>query len=864
MAGIVNDIIDWLHGRSDWIQEAAEKLINLKKLSDEDILALVERLKKTEGQEITSNRSFLGLVVPPTSTNELRLKSIGNVQGIEILSPRIPLTFGKGNLVVVYGANGSGKSSYIRILKRACGKSHSAELIPNVFQSPPAVQQCTITYTLAGNEKNIEWPANSNSIDDLRAVDFFDSDAASLYLGGENGVSYTPSSVYLFESLAAICDQVKTILQKEQNLLVCKLPELPHQYEQTIAGKAYLTLRPNIPSNIINILTQWNAASDETLNRLNERLQTVDPAALAKKERDQMQQLSQLADRIKKTATSLSRESLENLRKIGEAAKNKRKIATDSATINAKSTKLDGIGTKTWVALWEAARSYSLIAYPGQNYPNVQNGARCVLCQQELTPEAQERLRNFDEYIPGSMETQAKAAEENYCIALANLPSVPSAEELQTKFIAAGLSNEVLLAELSTFWDKTIEAIAALKRQGDGIITTTVDFPDHLLAEIDQLTTELGIKANQDDMDASAFDRKKAMQDKLELEARRWTAQQATAIRLEIMRLKQIEDYNAWIRSANSRSISMKAGEIADKIITPAYVERFNRELMELGADHIKVELEQTRIERGKPLHQIKLKNTRVGQAPPISILSDGEKRIVAMAAFLADVAEKPYSAPFVFDDPISSLDIEFEWKVATRLTVLAKDRQVLIFTHRLSLYGAMEDAAIKNGDKWKKENLEERCIESYGGTSGNPADKAILNATTTTEANKMLIDRLREATKVGEIGGAEAYRVQAQSVCTEFRKLLERTVEDDLLNKIVKRHRRSVTTDNRLAMLANITSADCKFFDTLMTKYSCYEHSQSQEIDIPVPEEEELRTDIEKLKQWREDFKSRKVEATI
>jgi hypothetical protein len=47
------------------------------------------------------------------------------------------------------------------------------------------------------------------------------------------------------------------------------------------------------------------------------------------------------------------------------------------------------------------------------------------------------------------------------------------------------------------------------------------------------------------------------------------------------------------------------------------------------------------------------------------------------------------------------------------------------------------------------------------------------------------------------------------------------------------------------------------------MTKYSCYEHSQSWETPSFVPEEPELREDLESLKKWREDFKKRPTGAT-
>jgi hypothetical protein len=185
------------------------------------------------------------------------------------------------------------------------------------------------------------------------------------------------------------------------------------------------------------------------------------------------------------------------------------------------------------------------------------------------------------------------------------------------------------------------------------------------------------------------------------------------------------------------------------------------------------------------------------------------------------------------------------------------------MLTHRLSLYGAMEDAAKKVGEDWKKNNLAQLCIESFAGTSGHPADEAVWNANTK-KANNILISRLDEAKKYWDTGDSNNYQIHAQGICTDFRKLLERTVEDDLLNQIIKRHRRSVTTDNRINQLPKITQMDCTFLDKLMTKYSCYEHSQSDETPAFLPEEPDLRKDLIALRDWREEFGKRSMEAMI
>ncbi|WP_197709137.1 hypothetical protein [Ectopseudomonas oleovorans] len=59
-----------------------------------------------------------------------------------------------------------------------------------------------------------------------------------------------------------------------------------------------------------------------------------------------------------------------------------------------------------------------------------------------------------------------------------------------------------------------------------------------------------------------------------------------------------------------------------------------------------------------------------------------------------------------------------------------------------------------------------------------------------------------------------------------------------------------------------DIEPKDCELIDTLMTKYSCFEHSQSSEIPVFIPEEPELRQDLEALKAWRDGLNKRRAEA--
>lgn len=841
------EVRTWLQEQPDWLQETADRLLKQGDLTQEDFRAIAAQIKTTLGQSVTNHRAFDELTHAPAGS-VLRLRNISDVIGIESLGPRAPLDFGTGNLTVIYGHNGSGKSCYTRILKKATGKTRAGDLKPNVFQAAPEFSKCTLNFELDQAAGSVEWHITQPAIEQLRDIDIFDSEEALHYLKSESAATYSPPIMGLFEKLAAATDAVKDILQAEQDLLVSQLPAIPPLYQDTVAGIAYRGLNTMAPA-AIELLLRWTPENLKALDALSERLKTSDPSSLAKQKRDTCVQVGNIIKNLNAALLAFGPERIQVIRTQRLDASEKRRIATEGAQV--KSALLDGVGTPTWKAMWEAARAYSVTPYPDHLYPVTQKG-RCVLCHQELTPDAQARLNDFEQFVQSQLETNAKAAQDAYEEMVRLLPEPLTESQLQTQCTAATLTSPEWIAALCGFWNSVGEIRKALRAHEQAGSAGVLPDMKANIGILERFAEQLTSEAEQSERDALQFDRPKAVSEKAALEACQWVSQQSEAVRREQKRFKDYKTLEKLKTNANSRRISNKATDISESVVTESYVKRFNDELRALGATRIQVELVKTRTNRGKVLHQLKLKAVKTGAHSPDKVLSEGERRIISLAAFLADVTEKPGVAPFIFDDPISSLDHDFEWKVACRLAELAKERQVLIFTHRLSLYGAMDDVAKKIGDGWKKTHFQQMCIESFGGSSGHPADQAVWNSPTKT-ANNILLERVRNASKVGEAGGAAAYYALAQGICSDFRKLIERSVEDDLLFKIVVRHRRGIQTDGKLPALLGITHEDLKRIDELMTKYSCFEHSQSDDIPVQVPESVELKADIESLKLWRD-----------
>ena len=247
------------------------------------------------------------------------------------------------------------------------------------------------------------------------------------------------------------------------------------------------------------------------------------------------------------------------------------------------------------------------------------------------------------------------------------------------------------------------------------------------------------------------------------------------------------------------------------------------------------------------------MKDASLKSVKAVDVLSEGELRIVALSAFLADVTGGKHSAPFVFDDPISSLDQNFEEAVAQRLVKLSTERQVIVFTHRLSTLGLLEEYA-------KQSNIELDTLyvkEEHWGT-GEPGGIPLF-IKKLDQALKDLINQLPQAKILLETQGKSAYEDTAKSLIRDFRIIIENVIESVLLTDIVKRHRRQIRS-TKVKELSKINAIDCKTIDDLMTKYSTFLHSQSEETPVNFLAPDTLEEDFKSLKEWIKEFRKRKI----
>src|SRR5699024_397299 len=107
---------------------------------------------------------------------------------------------------------------------------------------------------------------------------------------------------------------------------------------------------------------------------------------------------------INKITKELSSDNVTKLLKLKNKASTMRKAANDAAAKVFKDSPLNGINSESWRVLWEKAKEFSeKVAYKGINFPNTNDDALCVLCQEPLSKQATQRFLSFENYIKSSV-----------------------------------------------------------------------------------------------------------------------------------------------------------------------------------------------------------------------------------------------------------------------------------------------------------------------------------------------------------------------------------------------------------------------------------------------------------------------------
>ena len=169
------NIIAWSKDCPKWQRDALRRLCTKDTLNETDLEELTAQCKSMGEGSVPL--SLEHIPNPDSTTALVNLKAIHSTENVNALKPGERLTFDKVGLTVVYGDNGSGKSGYVRILRKVCRARIAPKddkIQPNIYATKTGSQKAIIDFIANGQNKSEEWTTGNSGDPLLSSVSVFD------------------------------------------------------------------------------------------------------------------------------------------------------------------------------------------------------------------------------------------------------------------------------------------------------------------------------------------------------------------------------------------------------------------------------------------------------------------------------------------------------------------------------------------------------------------------------------------------------------------------------------------------------------------------------------------------------------------
>jgi hypothetical protein len=162
---LLQEILNWSQTLPAWQSDAVTRLLAKQTLTVEDRDDLFALLKAENGIPDSTGRKPNPLTAdqipaPVKSSTHVELLSMKNLRHVNAIAENQNLPFSATGMTVIYGDNGSGKSGYSRVLKRACRARDQIETIhPNAALPPDKVGKAEAIFkvTIDGELNEVRW-----------------------------------------------------------------------------------------------------------------------------------------------------------------------------------------------------------------------------------------------------------------------------------------------------------------------------------------------------------------------------------------------------------------------------------------------------------------------------------------------------------------------------------------------------------------------------------------------------------------------------------------------------------------------------------------------------------------------------------
>lgn len=791
----MTNIQEWAAGLSDWQSDALRREIRSSELQPADYAVIFANAKAAVG---IGKSTEIERCAPLSNSQELAqagvvsLVTVGPMKSVDRLAEDQTLSFAEKGLTAVYGNNGVGKSGYSRVLKQFCRALEGAKapIRGDAFKVSLKSPTVDVAYKV-GDEDPISWTwqRGADSPKNLGLISVFDTAAARLYVNDQNEIDYLPWQVDLVSRHRRVLERVKIDSQRTlidiDGRLSRPLPVLHEGTEPYVLASRLKQNSTNPPTSMeLQSAFGWDNDQEFALRQKRARLHS-DPsvvcAALALADK----KVRALAVAMYKAQRLLRQSSIGILVQLEHEQEAALAASEVARAVSLGSQPVANTGSEVWKSLFHAARRFAVEAGYSKPFALTATGEKCVLCQQDLDDTASARMREFDAFVVNEAELRLELAKEALSSALKPYASVkmPVVEDVKAAVVLADPLANVDVLDVATrargLGNSPMESVEVIRQAANqfpmGLVSALGDLSRSLRQQLEALllTVNPGNKKVLEGEIEALEDRRTFSEIKADIEGR------AEDLRNK-NRLKKL------IEECSDSAIARYITSIRREFLTDDLASKIREEMAALGLTGIPVSFSD-KTQADKSFGRVSID----GMLLPLKnsdILSEGEQRALALSVFLAEMRMISKGNAIVVDDPVSSLDETRMRKVARRLSEVARTRQVVVFTHNMSFFSELRDAALE---------LQTPCRSHYmyRGAGGYGTVQADSVPWELRKLKERIVDLRNEVASITVNVSPERYKISVKQFSVMLRETWERLVEEKLLFEVVLRYARPVHT---------------------------------------------------------------------
>ena len=842
-------LAQWANNNDEWIRRIVRLILGSNSEVSDDERAQIYRLFLEEKGFDDRDLPVEAPIPHPAQTvgqpDPLFLTRISEIRGVNALSEGEEIHFGP-SLTLLFGENGTGKTGYVRVLKRIAGSRSADEILPDVnLKDDPPLPSAEISYRLGETESSYQWKGEQAQ-EPFNRMSIFDSPSVQLHVDSDLGYIYSPASLAIFDRVTVEVQQIGKTIEGDVQTLKFNNSNILSRFDSRSSIYPYIqSLGSGTNLSALQQFTQFPDDADAQKQNLETTIAQLRADAVG-------QQIILTTGFQKILVEALTFASVANsfeASNYNAAVSALSDLQRDQVQLRDSLFAAAGLPAKpdhTWETFVRSGQEYR----KHLESLGVHDTGRCLYCRQMLGGEALQLISKYSDYLENQI---AKGIEEQKATIQNLVKPLQDSSLNAVRAYVDGLDADSYQAPPQADADQT-EAIRAIVAVDDALrerlangVSVDEKIPirmsgikDHLVSWLTTLDVTLAELQKQNSAKGGSIAKKET--ELCELMDRLALNESWIEIEHFVASAKRAEKFSIERGAVTNvlRGITRLSTQASEQLINKNFEQIFLHECTELRAPELRLEFFGR---EGQPQRRRTLPSAH----KPSRVLSEGEQKVIAVADFIAETKMSEVSVPIIFDDPVSSLDHRRTEEVATRIADLASVHQVIVFTHDIFFTACLLDIFDKSdGCVYYRVTDEDGKGTVTPGTG--PRWDTIRNLTTK-------INSIIEEAKQVEGEAREAHVREAYS---SIRSWCELFVEQDMLAKVTERYQPNVRMTNLARINISALGATIETVTAVFEEACRYIDAHSQPLSTlgVAPTLSQVQVDWKKLMECRTEYR--------